>query len=49
MPSVWVACSNKDCAENGLPKDNSRTNYPVADIKCGTCQGPVKVTAAPKG
>ena len=47
MPSVWVACDNKDCDEYQVPKDNS-ANFPVADIKCGGCGGAVKVAAAPK-
>lgn len=35
-----VMCTNEACPEYELPKTNEE-DFPVADIRCGGCGGPV--------
>jgi hypothetical protein len=42
-----VVCRNAQCVENGLAKANEDANgdpYPVEQIVCGGCGGPVEET-----
>lgn len=47
MPDIYVACFNENCDEYQVPKHNAQ-NYSISEIKCGTCQGAVKVSGPPK-
>jgi hypothetical protein len=37
-----VMCTNDQCSEYQIPKDNSLGNFPAEDIRCGQCGGPVE-------
>lgn len=41
-----VQCPNTDCPEQGITKGNA-DNYPVEDIRCGACGGPVEAVEVP--
>ena len=43
----YVICTNSECAESTVPKDNSR-DYPLDEIRCGACGSPVRVSDPPE-
>lgn len=44
-----VVCTNEECSEFEILKDNSIGNYPVEEIQCGKCGGPVEEEVAEDG
>jgi hypothetical protein len=43
---MTVVCKNPECPELDIPKTNTVLEFEVAEIICGSCNGPVEEIAA---